>query len=109
MRGKPQILCHRAFRESYTHRLKRGQGGSGEPGPGHASTDRWSQRMGRQQRLLCRLSLTPSEPVGPQDGAATEDTGVREEKTQIPPREAPHSRGRRSSQCKALVNMVLAI
>lgn len=32
MRGKPQILCHRAFRESYTHRLKRGQGGSGEPG-----------------------------------------------------------------------------
>lgn len=68
--------------------------------PGHASTDGWSQWMGRQQRLLCRLCLTPSEPVGPQDGAATEDTGVREQKTQISPREAPHSRGRRSSQCK---------
>ena len=43
----------------------------------------------------------PSEPVGPQDGAATEDAGVREEKTQTSPREAPrpcHSPGRRSSQ-----------
>ena len=39
--------------------------------------------MGRRQGLLCRLCLTPSEPVGPQDGAATEDTGVREEKKDI--------------------------
>ena len=39
--------------------------------------------MGRQQGLLCRLCLTPSEPVGPQDGAATEDAGVREEKKDI--------------------------
>ena len=56
--------------------------------------------MVRRQGLLCRLCLTPSEPEGPQDGAATEDTVVREEKTQTSPREAPHSWSRRSSQCK---------
>ena len=39
--------------------------------------------MGRRQGLLCRLCLTPSEPEGTQDGAATEDTGVREEKKDI--------------------------
>ena len=56
--------------------------------------------MGRRQGLLCRLCLTPSEPEGTQDGVATEDTVEREEKTQASPREAAHSWGRRSSQCK---------
>ncbi|CAM9117243.1 unnamed protein product, partial [Rangifer tarandus platyrhynchus] len=52
-----------------------------------------SDRPALEALAALQLELEP-------DGAATEDTVVREEKTQTSPREAPHSWGRRSSQCK---------